>query len=96
MLHHDYTIKWPLPELVPPEWLTLARGRKQPFFLNHVRGSTRLKHAAPRPTDALPWRSRVDQQLQPLCARAVCAAVQQQLGARRGVAVVLTGAMLWQ
>jgi len=46
MLHHDDTIKWPLPELVPPEWLTLARGRKQPFFLNHVRGSTRLKQAS--------------------------------------------------
>lgn len=40
--HNDDTIRWPRPEHIPTQWVKLARGRKQPFFLNHVRGSIRL------------------------------------------------------
>ena len=42
MMHNDETIKWPRPEHLPAEWISLGRGRKQPFFLNHVRGAMRL------------------------------------------------------
>lgn len=42
MQHNDESIAWPRPEHVPEEWRKLARGRRQPFFLNHVRGSIRL------------------------------------------------------
>ena len=42
MQHNDESIKWPRPEHVPADWAIIARGRKQPFFLNHVRGSIRL------------------------------------------------------
>lgn len=49
LLHNDETIKWPLMiDRIPEEWVRLAHGRKQPFFLNHVRGATRLKQAAIR------------------------------------------------
>ena len=50
---HDPTLKWPCPgTILPPEWTAVARG-KQPYFLNHVRGSTRLLQAGVRVSAAL-------------------------------------------
>lgn len=45
---NDPSLTWPLPgACIPSEWIDIARRskRKQPFFLNHVRGSTRLRQA---------------------------------------------------
>ena len=42
---HDPSLKWPCAGTeLPPEWTAAARG-KQPYFLNHVRGSVRFRQA---------------------------------------------------
>lgn len=45
---NDPSLTWPLPGAnIPSDWIDIARRSKraQPFFLNHVRGSTRLRQA---------------------------------------------------
>ena len=52
---NDASLTWPLPGAnIPTEWIDIARSskREQPFFLNHVRGSTRLRQAILRITAA--------------------------------------------
>ena len=52
----DLSITWPVPgSPIPPSWIDVARRskRENPFFLNHVRGSTRLRQAVFRITAAL-------------------------------------------
>ena len=52
----DLSITWPVPgSQLPPSWVDVARRskRENPFFLNHVRGSTRLRQAVFRITAAL-------------------------------------------
>ena len=52
----DLSIQWPLPASpIPTSWIDVARRSKRdnPFFLNHVRGSTRLRQAVFRLTAAL-------------------------------------------
>ena len=52
----DLSITWPVPgTTIPPHWIDAARRskRENPFFLNHVRGSTRLRQAVFRITAAL-------------------------------------------
>lgn len=61
---HDFTLAWPPPgSALPPDWVEAAGkpgGRdvkngagSQPYFLNHVRGSTRCRQAAHRVGQAL-------------------------------------------
>ena len=48
---HDKTLVWPPPGApIPAEWASIvaSRKRKQPYFLNHVRGCVRLRQAAQR------------------------------------------------
>lgn len=52
-MQHDPSLAWPLPGTeLPPQWVKTVAAtnpkRKQPFFLNHVRGSLRLRQAALR------------------------------------------------
>ena len=52
----DLSITWPVPgSPIPSHWIDVARRskRENPFFLNHVRGSTRLRQAVFRITAAL-------------------------------------------
>uniref|UniRef100_A0A7S4ID27 Uncharacterized protein n=1 Tax=Odontella aurita TaxID=265563 RepID=A0A7S4ID27_9STRA len=60
---NDTSLAWPIPGTdLPPDWVAAALGRKkgeQPFFLNHVRGSTRLRQAAQRIANALGTLSMV-------------------------------------
>ena len=49
--HHDSSIAWPSAaslKRLPEDWRHAASKPKRPFFLNHVRGSRRCKHAALR------------------------------------------------
>jgi len=55
---HDSTLMWPLAETldrVPADWRAMVASskKKQPFFLNHVRGCVRLRQAAVRVASAV-------------------------------------------
>eukprot|EP00957_Ditylum_brightwellii_P172722 13148585-Ditylum_brightwellii.AAC.1 len=52
---NDPSFTWPLPNTdLPPDWVASADSRKQqPYFLNHVRGSTRCRQATLRVASAL-------------------------------------------